>query len=232
MKTELLLLGSACAVIGIVASFVPQTAKAVPLNGGFEAGDLSGWHVYAPLYPVWQDPPGGYQAIGDAYVVHNAAAAEGQYYAAIANGNPYLEVPGDKEVALRRTIHLHAGQTIYGWVSYSSMDLIDDDADLSVGGTSVWNVHLQSDTSPYYYLYNVGGPSHWDYWSWTATSNGFYEINLSVLCQLDGELTSIAFLDGVSMSDIPDCGWTFAYLVAVCFTSTVLKFVRKVEVGR
>lgn len=173
--------------------------KALPINGGFESGDLSGWTLDAPLYP---DIMGQSSSLGSAVVVNDPAHAHGgDYYVQLINDNPALPV-GSYHVALSCTVDMLAGQVLSGWADYSSFDRYDaawvrilDNVGLVA---EPWYGHVNDPSSIYWS--SGRPPTSWQYWSWEAPATGTYTVQLGTGTGYDGEDWSYAYFDDIKIS--------------------------------
>jgi hypothetical protein len=168
-----------------------SAAYAAFINGGFEAGDTSGW--------VLSIPPGG---TANAVISH---AGNSSTYSPV-EGPYFLELktdgPGSYTTA-SQTLSMAAGDVVDGWAAFDYQDYspYNDNAFVQIlSGITViatpWS--QQGNDHPDYW----DGP--WEAWSWTATANGVYTLQLGVANSMDSIVDSYALFDANVYTPIPE----------------------------
>ncbi len=107
-------------------------AFSVPIDGGFETGDLTGWTVEAPLY---SETFGGYGTLGSANVTDRVFSLgmmgpdylpkEGRFLATLMADNGGLNPPPQGQIsrlAIEQTLTVHSGDVLSGWAAFSTME--------------------------------------------------------------------------------------------------------------
>ncbi|MBT9173546.1 MAG: hypothetical protein DDT21_01947 [Syntrophomonadaceae bacterium] len=152
------------------------------VNGGFEAGNFTGWNVN---FPELAQVVTTYQADGGGGPIYTAS--EGGHFAVLHAGaeDVYTEVS--------QAVVLSAGQTLAGRAAFDAVDYLpfnDDAAVVIISGGPLATPWAKS-------VAVVGnyGQSAWESWSWTAPVAGVYTLSLRVRNVNDDSLPSVALFD-------------------------------------
>ena len=160
------------------------------INGGFEAGDFTGWQVYLPV--------GGTATIETSYL---ADEGNGSYV-----GPTYGPQEGTKLAVLKtdgpgstttvsQAVAVPSGAKFKGWAVLDSQDYLpyNDSASVRILDSfgNVVATPWYSDTNA---LGNYG-ETPWTQWQWTALSAGTYTIELGIVNVGDSVLDSKALFD-------------------------------------
>lgn len=185
---------------GLLLSAALMLAVATPAfaatNLGFASGDYSGWTVSDPsLIEVTAGP------------THNGVTPmDDLFFASLAGGAM------DVYTTLSRTIHLNAGDQLSGWVGFNANDIyvpvgdpdfpagLDDSAYLTLNGDTLF----QSDVA----TVGDGAFGGWTAFSYTASADGDFLLELGSANHGDGEVASYAVLDDVTLTPAAVTGGT------------------------
>ncbi len=200
-------IGIFIAAILMLMVFSVTSVSAQPTNGGFEAGDYSGWVSYIP-------------SGGSIDVVTSYTSDQGTNYIPF-EGNSFALLKTDgpgSYTTLSQNIYLGAGQTIKGYAAFDAQEVYEeiynDNATVIIKDSS----NNVIDTLWYSDVATVGdfGDGPWESWEWTATKAGTYTLEMKVSNvgynfddNVDNSLLdSRALFDGISVSgssaDIPE----------------------------
>lgn len=197
-------IGIFIAAILMLMVFSVTSVSAQPTNGGFEAGDYSGWDFFIP--------PGGSIDVVTSYEAGLGKIydpVEGDYFAVLKTDGP------GSYTTLSQDIYLGVGQTIKGYAAFDAQDsyyvdefgvIYNDNAAVMIKDSS----NIVIDTPWYSDVDAVGGfeDGPWESWEWTATTAGTYTLEMKVSNVGDSVLDSRALFDGISVygssADIPE----------------------------
>ena len=170
-------------VVSVVLIGLSQNAYAF-VNGGFEAGNLSGWSATVPS--------GGSASAVTSFSSYGPV--EGSYFALLKTDGP------GSYTTLSQTF---TGSWIEGWAAFKAGDYwpLNDNA-------AVW-IYDASNTvvaQPWYSdVATVGdyGSTPWQHWSWTMSSSGNYTVEYRVANYGDSILDSHALFDATTVVPEP-----------------------------
>jgi hypothetical protein len=163
--------------IAAVFFCMPEAGNAILTNGGFEAGDFTGWTVTIPEEASALTEKGSVEVVTgheDYYPV------EGEYLGLLMAGIP------DEYTTLSQQIYLTAGDVLSGWAAFEAggevtsvgvYDFYNDNAHVWItdknGNVAVaWSADIVSVGN------NADGP--WERWKWTAGEEGTYSLEFGV----------------------------------------------------
>ncbi len=147
----------------IIVILISNTVFAQAIvNGGFEAGDLSGWNQY---------PNGGSITVETSW--NSYAPVEGGYFALI---DPQAQAGNNAPAYLIQYFSMDAGDTIEGYAAFYTNDYSPhyDYGIVSLNRNNSFYADLWRRSIP-----NDGSmvKTSWEFWSFTATEAGNYRID-------------------------------------------------------
>lgn len=184
-------LALAVTVVCLVVGSHRQQATAAIVNGGFEAGDLTGWTFVDRSARVATTA----LKLGEG---GEWSPAEGDYFAILETGN---ELAGVYRL-LSQSFSVLAGQTLSLYAFFDAGDYLpfNDDGYVKLidTGTGIpTTLYAKS-------VLDVGnaGSHGWQHLTYTFSSSGNYQIEAGVRNVEDSDVASWIGLDGVSLSDV------------------------------
>jgi hypothetical protein len=177
---------------GLLLSAALMLAIATPAfaatNLGFNSGDYSGWTVSdSSLLEITAGP------------THNSVVPKDDFFfASLAGGSQ------DVYTTLSRTIHLNSGDQLSGWVGFNANDIYlpvgDPNAPAGLNDSAYLKLNndylFQSDVA----TVGDGAFSGWTSFSYTASADGDFLLELGSANHGDGEFASYAVLDDVTLT--------------------------------
>lgn len=153
-------------------------------NGGFEMGDFTGWNMTIPSGASANVVSSHTGDQGMSY-----APTEGSYFALLKTDGPGSLTKATQQFTVS------AGQTIQGWAAFDSGDYqgFNDNAAVKIFDSSNSLI-----VTPWFAQVN-GNPDYWDgpwtSWSWTASVDGTYTVELSIVNEGDSGYDSYTLFD-------------------------------------
>lgn len=203
-KNRFLLLAAVSAV-----ALTLQTASAVPLNGGFESGDFTGWTVAIPTgeSQTMGTLPAGTAAVHSSWgpfgrMADALTAPDGTYFAAIGSANnAYFMGLQTYNITARLDFTLHAGNVLSGSAAFYNGDFEAQDT----ARVRIFDASNNELATPW--LAVSGGRSYrsasaWETWDWQAPIDGNYTVEVGVSTFGDNRFASYGFFDKVGVSTV------------------------------
>jgi hypothetical protein len=168
------------------------SAWAVPINTGFETGDLSGWTAT----PGFVSAVPGPDAVNFGSSIVVTSPIEGSYMARLLAG-----VGTDLYTVISQDFSLAAGETLSGWARFVTPDYVwqpalnrfNDDAYVSIGGATVFSSSVFALGNP---IGSVAATA-WTSWVFVAPFYGVFTLEAGVRNVGDNSVPSKLYLDGV-----------------------------------
>ncbi len=180
----------------LIALCLGGTSHATLVNGSFEDG-LSGWLVT-------QDRP---NPSNEALSVYDPSfAVDGNRFLSLqAANNP--EDPAYGYISVSQDLDLLAGDVVSGYSAFRTIDIYPANYDMgwvSIGSETVWSLDISEVYDKYGGIENGESRSDWEFWSWTAPSNGTYRLSLNQ--RGDDQQSSWSYYDGIRVrsASIPE----------------------------
>jgi hypothetical protein len=179
----------------MVSLALVSSASAIPVNGGFEAGNTSGWDIAIP-------------PDGEANVVTTFTQDDSDTVLPI-EGSYFLELktdgPGSQSTA-SQTFTVAAGDVISGWAAWEGNDYmpLNDNAKVQI-----FDVAGNLLATPWYAsiaTYGDFADTPWTNWSWTAPTTDYYVVWYGIQNAIDSVLDSRAFFDDLQVNSAPEPG--------------------------
>ena len=155
--------------VAVLLFAFPPSASSTLINGGFEAGDFTGWSQNVPTGGEAGVATGHSGSSGTIYL-----PVEGQYFALLKTDGP------DNYTTISQSIDLLAGDVLTGWAAF-------DYSDYSPYNDNAY-VHIVDDTGTVVATpwdeYGTDHESYWDgpwtFWNFTPPQAGNYQIEFGV----------------------------------------------------
>lgn len=191
------------------AVFTLQTASALPLNGGFESGDFTGWTVSIPtgISQTMGSQPAGSAGVYSEWGPYTGMAAaltarDGTYFAAIGSADyGYFMGLQTYNITARQTFSLHIGDVLTGSAAFYNGDYEAQDS----ARVRIFDASNNELSTPW--LWVSGGNSYrtlstWESWQWQAPANGDFTVEIGVSTFGDDRFASYGLFDNVHVSTV------------------------------
>ena len=186
-----------------------QTASALPLNGGFETGDFTGWTVSIPtgVSQTMGTIPAGSAGVFSSWgpftgMASALTAPDGNYFAAIGSADyGFFYSAQTYNISARQTFSLHAGDVLTGLAAFYNGDYEAQD----MARVRIFDADNNQAATPWYWV--SGGDTYrtvtpWDTWQWQAPANGNFTVDIGVTTQGDDRFASYGLFDSVGVSTV------------------------------
>lgn len=206
-----------CLLIGSSILTLSHSAVAVPLNSGFETGDLSNWNASIPSdyseFDVNPRPAGNVGVVSSwqrGFMPGAKTAEEGNHFLAIGSqDSAFYTNTLTYDITVSQTFTLQQGQSLTGAVSFYNGDMsLQDSAWVKIFDAVTFDLvalpwqDVSGAASPVAYR----EASDWTSWQWAAPVTGEYTLMFGVTTQGDNRFGSYGFFDavGVMTATVPE----------------------------
>jgi hypothetical protein len=177
-------------LISVITFSTKASASINIKNESFETGDFTGWYSYIPS--------GGSANVitshfGD-YTLYTPVT--GNYFAVLKTNGP------GSYTRLTQPFYLVAGQTIEGYAAFDARDYLPFNDNAMVIIRDIDGIEI---ARPWYSDVSIVGDygdGSWTFWSWTATTTGWYSLEYRVANDLDSIVDSYALFDSAIITHV------------------------------